>query len=134
MLTDEQKAVLHYAIDNGIDSIETEGFLGNGDWMRFMSAKFTDVMDGKLGIRIKQTPDSIDWTHVSTDIYCMARDAGGNCFGYLSEPEQLTNTWKTCRYINGLNMLGFASYKRGTVDWKESLVLNPFYKEKKNGI
>jgi len=132
MLTDEQKAVLHYAIDNGVDSIETEGYVGNGNWEEIIAVKLREVLEGHIGIRIKQTPDSIDWTHVSTDIYCMARDETRGCYFFTTMPKVEKNAdywYSDGKYYGDVEL--FASYKRGNVDWKESLVLNPYYKDKK---
>jgi len=130
MLSEEQKKVLHYAIDNGFDSIEFKGLITE-KWKPVEDEHYENIILGKLEIRIKQTPDSIDWTHVSTDIYCMARDEIGISYGYTSKIRRGQFNWATCDCSNVINMSIFASYKRGTVDWKESLVLNPYYKGKK---
>jgi len=130
MLSEEQKKVLHYAIDNGFETIECYNSKTQ-NWFR-TNMYINDLFAGAFQLRIKQTPDSIDWTHVSTDIYCMARDEDGYVY-FFTEKAQIerdSDFW----YAEGTCYGGaeiFASYKLGTVDWKESLVLNPYYKEKK---
>ena len=69
-------------------------------------------------------PDSIDWSHVADHLVCMARDSSDRCFGYTSGPEIIGSVW-----VSGANYRRiddrFASYRRGTVDWRDSLVWRP---------
>lgn len=73
--------------------------------------------------RISTTPDSIDWSHVAPEWKCMARDFNGVSFLYQDKPNIENGCWDT--NSNYITANYFASYKRGTVDWKESLVMRP---------
>lgn len=70
-------------------------------------------------------PDSIDWSHVAPEWKFMARDEdGGVCF-YKTRPNRMTEYWETLETNYTSAPVGFASYRRGTVDWKDSLVVRP---------
>lgn len=72
-------------------------------------------------------PDSIDWSHVSPEWKFMARDMDGKVYLYTDAPKLgATDMW-TLSTPRGLHLGGraFVSYKRGTVDWKDSLVVRP---------
>lgn len=71
-------------------------------------------------------PDSIDWQHVAPEVKFMARDKhDGFSHFFEQKPYASGNMWR----IDEGNTLGitraFASYKRGTVHWKDSLVCRP---------
>jgi len=76
--------------------------------------------------RIATIPDSINWDHVAPEWKWMARDVFGDVRLYQSEPRVKpprmvwSSTPHVCAPIDG-----FASYTRGTVDWKDSLVRRP---------
>ena len=79
--------------------------------------------------RIKpDTPDTINWSHVSPEYKWMARDKNGRAHLFIRQPDldEYTNEWAeatedfTWVYCNV-----FVSYKQGTVDWKGSLVERP---------
>lgn len=76
------------------------------------------------------TKDSIDWSHVSDEINFVARDdsSGDSLWGYSKRPDWFnrTESWRT---DNGLmvEMNAFASYKRGTCEAKDSLLVRPEY-------
>jgi hypothetical protein len=70
------------------------------------------------------TLDSIDWSHVHPDIVAIARDDDGRPFGYECRPTLKEYCWRDDgpeRCIAGV----FASYKMGTCDWRESLLIRP---------
>lgn len=73
--------------------------------------------------RIATIPDSINWDHVSPEWKYMARDLDGSVWFFIVEPEKRQGFWES----GGDNDLvkSFASYVRGTVDWKDSLVKRP---------
>ncbi|NTA27372.1 hypothetical protein [Allorhizobium ampelinum] len=75
--------------------------------------------------RIRETPDTIDWSHVDPSLKWMARDGSGAVYLYDEKPITGSSVFvargkESCR-INGI----FSSYRRGTVDWKDSLVERP---------
>lgn len=71
------------------------------------------------------TKDEIDWSHVSDDIVAVARDDGSpNSWFYTEAPVVFSGgAWRggTSRGTTQ----SFASYKRGTCEAKDSLVLRP---------
>lgn len=74
--------------------------------------------------RIKQTVDSIDWSHVHSDYKWLARDENGICYLYQNKPEHSVCMWHVTegRYEIAEH---FSSYKQGTIDWKYSLIERP---------
>jgi hypothetical protein len=71
------------------------------------------------------TPDSINWEHVSDEVNAIARDHNfqfAYCYGKV--PNKMNWSWDG-RCIG--NVRCFSSYRRGTVDWKDSLVIRPGY-------
>lgn len=68
-------------------------------------------------------PDEIDWSHVADKYRFMARDSDGTVWLYMERPSISGGCWS---YNIGIVPADyFASYKRGTVDWKDSLVERP---------
>jgi hypothetical protein len=67
-------------------------------------------------------PDSINWDHVSGDVVAMARNDGDFYAKFFSEIPCAESWW--CGKVRG-HTTSHASYKRGTVDWKDSLVIRP---------
>ena len=74
-------------------------------------------------------PDSIDWSHVADDVVAMARNNDCNTSRlFKSIPTCiLTNWW--CGDVCADSKY-FASYRRGTVSWKGSLVIRPGHEVK----
>ena len=72
----------------------------------------------------KVTKPSINWEHVDSRYNYLAEDYGGSVFLYEKEPF-ITSLWWESQggEIAEANM--FASYVKGTCDWKESLVKRP---------
>lgn len=80
---------------------------------------------------VELIPDSLDWSHVSDEFICMVRfNEDSSAFlataypcmdkdaeGYYFSPSQTDVITHPARI--------FASYKRGTVDWKDSLIKRP---------
>lgn len=76
--------------------------------------------------RVKQTADFIDWSHVAPEYKWLARDEDGSAYLFTSEPYLSRDTaWDFPSSGEFLDAIGFSSYKRGTVDWKDSLVKRP---------
>lgn len=68
--------------------------------------------------RIAKTPDQINWDHVAPEFVAMERDSDGGTYLYTKNP-------KISSFYSRVSANGFSSYKRGTVDWKDSLVIRP---------
>lgn len=75
--------------------------------------------------RIKATPHSIDWSHVDARFIVLVGLPNGGAALATEKPEKLGDTWKYPLSADLINAEYFASFKRGTVDWKSSLVLRP---------
>lgn len=69
-----------------------------------------------------KTPDTINWDHVAPEFKYMARDESGKCFIYNKKPSMSVSVWYQDICIRAS---AFSSYRKGTVDWKESLVIRP---------
>lgn len=101
------------------DGDDVEVFGGSGVWM-----VVSDPLFAPHGTyRIKQTPDTIDWSHVHEDYKWMARDRSGEVCLFKEKPTSFGTCWSTAEKI--FDAGGFISYKQGTVDWKDSLVERP---------
>lgn len=72
--------------------------------------------------RIAKTPDTINWGHVAPEFKYMARDMHGRALLYQNKPRMLETVW-----VGHPNTFAdyFSSYRKGTVDWKDSLVIRP---------
>lgn len=71
------------------------------------------------------TQDELDWSHVSDDIVAIARHEGlTHSWLYSKAP----TSFSSGQWVGGWSLsttLNFASYKRGTCEAKDSLVLRP---------
>jgi len=77
------------------------------------------------------TKDTINWDHVADEFICMAGDADGRAYVYAGEPNCDEELWTEPNDLDsfaGINI--FASYKRGTCDWRDSLVFRPGHEPK----
>lgn len=68
-------------------------------------------------------PDTIDWSHVAPEWKWMARDEDGEAYLYKTEPEVISSGF----YAVGdmATAWDYASCRRGTVAWQDSLVERP---------
>lgn len=70
-------------------------------------------------------PDTIDWSHVAPRFKFMARDYSGNTYLYECKPK-MTLIEFYCNETDRLVLADdYASFRRGSVDWSESLVCRP---------
>lgn len=91
------------------EKIETcYGIVDNPNWEWDYTEKY----------RIAKTQDTINWDHVSTEFKYMERRPTGEAYLYTGHPEK-SNT------LRSMPASIFSSYRKGTVDWKESLVIRP---------
>lgn len=67
-------------------------------------------------------PDTINWDHVAPEFKYMARDENGWCWISEKKPIKREFIWG---HNESICANGFSSYRKGTVDWKESLVIRP---------
>lgn len=79
------------------------------------------------------TPDTIDWAHVAQQFKWMARDIKGDVAVFTAKPiiDDSWDAWIT--EPTDMGNYGFLmnipddcpSYRRGTCDWRDSLVQRP---------
>jgi hypothetical protein len=72
---------------------------------------------------------SIDWDQVPAEFNAMATDQGGKTFLHEDSPTLSSSLWHCRGWIQLAR--NFSSFKTGTCDWKDSLVLRPGYTETK---
>lgn len=103
------------------DSLEIETWF-NGAWVYIESPCFLDNSE----YRIKPTKPSIDWSHLHPDYVQIAVDEDGRGFAFTSgDLEQAYGVWRSGKEVGHVILAGFKSFKRGTCDWKDSLVQRP---------
>lgn len=81
--------------------------------------------------RIALTKDVYPWHLFTDDVVACARDKDGVVCAYNGEIELDGNTWSFVNYSNrnvGSILNHLKDYKRGTVDWKDSLQMRPVQK------
>ena len=76
-------------------------------------------------------PDYINWDHVAPQFICMARDQGAPT-AFLCEKPLLKGEylWRIVGAYKYLDAGVFASYRKGTVSWDQSLVWRPGHEPK----
>lgn len=74
-------------------------------------------------------PDSLDWSHVADEFICCARQKAGEAWLYSAEPHKSEDRgiWLQTNGDRAARAATFASYKRGTVSWEDSLIWRPGY-------
>jgi len=77
------------------------------------------------------TPDSINWDHVAGLWRYMARDFRHDALLYSEEPTMSSVGWTPVDEGQYTFADAHTSYRRGTVGWKDSLVVRPGYEESK---
>ena len=83
--------------------------------------------------RVASAKDTINWDDVADEFICMARDLSGRVYFYNIIPRPAQTVWQakhTPVKISGAS--AFKSYKRGTCDWRDSLVFRPGHEPKGN--
>lgn len=113
-LTKRMIEVMQAYVDG--EKIETcYGIVDNPWWMWDYSDKY----------RIIKTPDQINWDHVAPEFKYMARDESGIGYIYNTKPILRDDVWSCNDFVKLTKSENYSSYKRGTVDWKDSLVIRP---------
>ena len=74
----------------------------------------------------KVTKPSIDWDHVAPKYKYLAEDSGGSAFLFEEKPfiASGASAWSV-QSVEVVDAIGFASYTKGTCDWKDSLIKRP---------
>ncbi|MDI9407832.1 MAG: hypothetical protein QM523_01135 [Candidatus Pacebacteria bacterium] len=117
----------------GLMGKETQDAMQNcgGPWEIYTTAGWADTREPRwvwyMTYRQKPpalTPDSIDWGAVHKDFICMARYETGSAWLFKDKPRLDRYIWLADQCASADS---YASYRRGTVDWKDSLVWRPGY-------
>lgn len=97
--------------------------LGVENWFHVeLSALFTNPDEE---YRIKPTKPSIDWSHVADEYKWLATDKHlGKSFLYADKPE-IGDDEMWLGDSDWSSADSYKSFKRGTCDWKDSLVMRP---------
>lgn len=104
-----------------VDGKEIEALFGTDTaWIK-VELPFWDWQ--RNNYRIREVPDSIDWSHVAPGFNWMARDEGGIAWLFSKKPPRSGRFWLN----DGMAIRAdyFASYRRGTTDGANSLVSRP---------
>ena len=104
-----------------VDGEEVEFSYDGENWQKIEEPSFSRGV--KYRIAPAATPDTIDWSHVAPEFKWMARDSEGQCWLYLSQPKVGSGFWYSPDDATPAD--SFTSYRRGTCDWKGSLVKRP---------
>lgn len=79
----------------------------------------------ELEYRVKPTPDSIDWSHVAEKYVATVTFPSGHTMCATQVPEETASGWRFGGDYDCVSACNFASFKRGTTEWQDSLVLRP---------
>lgn len=123
LLSEDQRNALmaHHESGGRVEEWDAYGDDGPG-W----SPPMDPFVQPDTAYRAIAMPDQIDWTHVADWVLAIARDEDGRVHGYDHEPKPAEIAW----IPNGgadqfCEMFSHASYRRGTCDWRNSLMLYP---------
>lgn len=75
--------------------------------------------------RLKQIKPTINWDHVNPTFRWLAVDGDGYAHLYETKPDLETGEYWAVSSGTGTRAEFFASYTRGTCDWRDSLVQRP---------
>lgn len=104
------------------DSLVIELKTNKGEWIELRDPHF----ENECEYRIKPTKPSIDWSHLGDDFVQIATDKNGEAYAFTDgKLDQSNDFWKCHEKMKYASLKGFASFNRGTCDWKDSLVQRP---------
>ena len=124
---EKHRAIAHLEVDGA----EIEWF---SEFEECWKPKKHYYWDEDAQYRVKQTHHSIDWSHVDARFIVLVGFPNGEAALVTEKPEELGDTWQYPLSANFVNAEYFTSFKRGTVDWKDSLVLRPTEDAKNLGL
>ena len=87
--------------------------------------KTHDNWSEHIQYRVKQTPHSIDWSHVHNQYVALVQFPNGDIRLVTKVPEMRWNDVSRKALTSYALPEDFASFKRGNINWKDSLVLRP---------
>jgi hypothetical protein len=101
--------------------IESTSKQAGWEWDEDIKPEWLETME----YRIQPTKPSIDWSHVADEYNWMATDSNGSCHIFTGKPESGSTLWKTIEERKTAPAKIYKSFKAGTCDWKDSLVMRP---------
>lgn len=113
---EKHRAIAHLAVDGA----EIEWF---NQFIERWEPKEHDHWSKHIQYRVKQTPHSIDWSHVHKKYVALVQFANGQILLLDKVPEMRRHEVYRQALTSYAIPEDFASFKRGTIDWKDSLVL-----------
>lgn len=123
MTTTAQKIAIMQAFAEG-KLVECLGF--DGAWSAYPKGQEPVWNWDDFDYRVAETKPSINWDHVSKDYNYLAEDGDGTGYLYAFKPVNDSAQWFSTASSYAAS---FASFKHGTCDWKDSLVVRPGYEE-----
>ena len=128
-LTDAEKGALLLAHHEGkrIEHYVLRSSSTMRGWEEKLGGEFYDGVIYRIAPEPK-TPDTINWEHVAPEYNFMARDRDGNVWLYGAKPQANGDIW--CFGGAGDHARTLSSYRRGTVEWKDSIVIRPGYEDR----
>ena len=117
----EQTKELIEVMQHFVDGGEVEYFSSaHGAWYTVEHPTWADHVKYRIK---KLTKPSIDWSHVAPEFKWMATDEVWDTYLYQEEPTRRLGGWVVESYQ--IDVEGFASFKRGNCNWKDSLIKRP---------
>lgn len=106
--------------------IEVKDLIGGGWTTLECKSLWVNQLDSCTDkYRIKPTKPSIDWSQVHSRFKYLARDNSGGMYLFEEEPYREEYDWVNVGEGIYMSAFPFASLKKGTCDWAESLVQRP---------
>ena len=93
-------------------------------WIKLKKNVVPDFNFQEYEYRILIEPDSINWEHVLDEYKFMARNEDGSVSLFMYKPEIYEDHWSDHLHWAPRAEI-FKTYKKGDVDWKDSLVERP---------
>lgn len=122
--TEEMIAVMQHYADGG----DVEFTIGNDPLWAIATQPNWDWPN--VDYRIAVTKPSIDWSHVSDEYNALATDSDGETWMYGVAPRMMEGDVYGCWVLEGgiaVRAISFSSFRTGTCDWRDSLVIRPGY-------
>ncbi|XZG69281.1 hypothetical protein ACTSKR_11515 [Chitinibacteraceae bacterium HSL-7] len=90
-----------------------------GGWVIIDDPRFQPEFNYRKAL----TKPSIDWSHVAPEWKWLATHKNGDSYLHNTEPRIDGSAWAGTHFC--ISAKNFASFKPGTCDWRDSLVMRP---------
>ena len=111
----------HYPVEVGFGDSAPEYYTLDG---KFHSYANDTLFPYPVEVIKKVTKPSINWEHVDSKFKYLAEDPSGSAFLYEEKPFVALTSWGI-QSGEAVEAFMFASYVKGTCDWKDSLIKRP---------